>query len=184
MPDVLTIAGSPSNHSRSAVVLSHARSILEQNGLSTDAIRVRDLPAEALLSACLDDVSIQKAIDKVQVARAVVIGTPIYRAAYSGVLKAFLDVLPQGALADKVVLPIATAGTPAHFLALDYALRPVLVALGANFILDGLYLRDSQVLQADGRIVSFDATGEAHLIAALGDLTRQLARLSAYQVVN
>lgn len=72
---------------------------------------------------------------------ALVVATPIYQAAYSGLLKTFLDLLPQHAFAGKPVLPLATGGSPAHVLALDYALRPVLTALGAQvsqgrFILD------------------------------------------------
>ncbi len=55
-----------------------------------------------------------------------VIGTPVYKAAYSGLLKSLLDLLPQYALAGKTVLPLATGGSTAHVLAIDYALRPVL----------------------------------------------------------
>jgi FMN reductase len=61
----------------------------------------------------------------------VVVATPVYKAAYSGLLKVFLDVLPQTALKGKLVLPLATGGSPHHMLALDYALRPVLQSLGA-----------------------------------------------------
>src|SRR5256885_12419558 len=43
--------------------------------------------------------------------RSVVVATPIYKASYSGVLKSFLDLLPQFGLAGKVVLPLATGGT-------------------------------------------------------------------------
>ena len=38
-------------------------------------------------------------------ALAVVIATPVYKAAYSGILKAFLDLLPQDGLDGKLVLP-------------------------------------------------------------------------------
>ena len=61
-----------------------------------------------------------------------VVSTPVYKAAYSGVLKVFLDLLPQFGLAGKVVLPLVTGGTASHVLAIDYALRPVLLALGAS----------------------------------------------------
>jgi FMN reductase len=49
----------------------------------------------------------------------------VYKAAYSGLLKTLLDLLPQCALAGKVVLPVVTCGSPAHVLAIDYALRPL-----------------------------------------------------------
>ncbi len=63
---------------------------------------------------------------------AVVVATPIYKAAYTGGLKALFDILPQSALRGKTVLPLATGGSPAHLLAIDYALKPVLSALGAS----------------------------------------------------
>ena len=56
----------------------------------------------------------------------VIVATPIYKAAYSGLLKVFLDLLPAEALRGKTVLPLASGGSVAHLLALDYALKPVL----------------------------------------------------------
>jgi hypothetical protein len=71
----------------------------------------------------------------VALSRAIVVATPIYKASYTGVLKALLDTIPPGSFAEQDVLPLATAGTLAHYLALDYALRPVLTFLGARDIL-------------------------------------------------
>jgi len=82
-------------------------------------------------------------------AQGVLIATPIYKAAYSGQLKLFLDGLPPDALRDKPVLAIATGGSPGHLLAIDYALKPVLSALGARTIVDAVYATDSQ-LRPDG----------------------------------
>ena len=48
-------------------------------------------------------------------------------------------------LIRMTVLPLATGGSLAHFLALDYALKPVLAALGARDILDGVYATDAQL---------------------------------------
>jgi len=76
------------------------------------------------------------------------VATPVYKAAYTGALKALLDILPPQALRGKTVLPIATGGSPAHLLVLDYALKPVLGALGASDILQGVYAIDGQ-LQLD-----------------------------------
>ncbi|MGK4624046.1 NAD(P)H-dependent oxidoreductase, partial [Raoultella ornithinolytica] len=61
-------------------------------------------------------------------------------------LKTLLDLLPERALDGKVVLPLATGGTVAHLLAVDYALKPVLNALKAQEILHGVFADDSQVI--------------------------------------
>src|SRR5262245_13605865 len=119
MLDILTIAGSPAAPSRCATALDTARDLLARRGLSSAAINLRDLPAEALLWGRADDPQIQRAIALVAQARAVIIATPVYKASYSGVLKAFLDLLPAAALAEKGVLPIATAGSVAHLLVLE-----------------------------------------------------------------
>jgi len=88
----------------------------------------------------------------------VIVATPIYKAAYSGLLKAFLDLLPADALRGKTVLPLATGGSAAHLLALEYALKPVLSALGARDILDPVYATDAQLQarEAPGHVPSHD----------------------------
>ena len=106
---------------------------------------MRNLPAHALLRADLANADIQHAIDQVLRARVIVVATPVYKAAYSGVLKVFLDLLTQNALKGKTVLPLATGGSPHHMLALDYALRPVLQSLSSRHILPGIYATDSQI---------------------------------------
>ena len=145
-PTVLLMAGSPSAPSRSAALLDavHQRLALRA-GLHVVRLNIRDLPAEALLLADWGHPAIVKALAQVAQADALVIATPVYKAAYSGVLKVFLDLLPQTALKHKTVLPLATGGSPHHMLALDYALRPVLQSLSARHILPGVYATDVQI---------------------------------------
>jgi len=145
MAKVVIISGSPTPTSRVHGVIDIARAQLEQAGIQTDWIKVRDIPAEDLLYAKFDSEAIVKANALVAAADAVFVATPIYKAAYTGVLKAFLDLLPQKGLEGKVVLPLAVGGTISHLLAIDYALKPVLSALGAQNILQGVYVLDKQV---------------------------------------
>jgi len=140
---VVALAGSPSAPSRSTALLRHALSRLD-DGVACSQIVLRDLPAAALVRADFDDPAIRRAREQVAEARVVVVATPIYKASYSGLLKSFLDLLPQDALRGKTVLALATGGSAAHLLALDYALKPVLAALGARHILDSVYAVDSQ----------------------------------------
>ena len=87
-----------------------------------------------------------------QVANAdgLVIATPVYKASFSGALKTVLDLLPERALAHKIVLPMATGGSIAHMLAVDYALKPVLSALKAQELLHGIFAEDSQIAYGEG----------------------------------
>jgi FMN reductase len=143
---VLLIAGSPSERSRSAVLLDAVQQRLQLQGAQVDRVQIRDLSPQALLLANVAHPSIAQAIAQVARATAVVVATPIYKAAYSGVLKLFLDLLPQTAFKGKTVLPVATGGSPHHMLALDYALRPVLQSLSAEHILPGVFAIDAQVV--------------------------------------
>ena len=152
MTNVVAIAGSPSHPSRTSAVLKHAEFILESEGLKSDLLVVRDLPAEDLLFANFESPALNQAKALVEQASGVIIATPIYKASYTGVLKAFLDLLPPGAFSGKVILPIATGGTLGHLLAIDYALKPVIATLGARYVLAGLYLLDSQVQVNDGSV--------------------------------
>ena len=144
-PHIVAISGSPSARSRSAALLQLALARLEANSASQHTVHPRELPSGALLLADVQQPAIRAAIAAVTVADLVIVATPIYKAAYSGLLKLFLDLLPQDALRGKTVLPLATGGSAAHLLALDYALRPVLSALGARHILDGVFATDAQL---------------------------------------
>jgi len=165
MANVLTIWGSPTAASRTGIVARHAADRLAADGHHVSTLAVRDLPAEALLHADFADPDLRDAIARVDAADALVVASPVYKAAYSGVLKTLLDVLPQFALRGKDVLPILTGGTPAHVLALDYALRPVLTSLGADHVAQGWFVHERHIA-ATGEIEPEGATPLEALVDA------------------
>ena len=142
---VLLLGGSPSASSSGERLLQHIGAKLAAQGHRCTRLQVRELPAEALLHADFSDPAIVRATALVREADAIVIATPVYKASYTGILKAFLDLLPQDGLDGKLVLPLATGGSQSHMLVLDYALRPVLASLAARFILPGIYATSEQL---------------------------------------
>lgn len=163
MPDVILISGSPSATSRSVAILRATAEALEQRGLSTEVVSVRDFPAEDLIFGRWDSPAFAQAKQDLAAAAGVVVSTPIYKASYTAALKGFLDILPQSALRGKVVLPLATGGTLAHLLAIDYALKPVLSVLGATEIHQGVYSTDEQVrVTPDGALTMHDELRARH----------------------
>ena len=144
--DALLIAASPSERSRSATLLKGAAAALQHAGVVVHTLHLRDLPAEPLLRGHTGDAPLRDALQQVARASAIVLATPIYKAAYSGLLKVFLDLLPQDGLHGKWIWPLATGGSPAHTLALDHALRPVLDNLGAHQVVPSVYALESQVV--------------------------------------
>jgi FMN reductase len=154
MATILTVSASPSATSKSAATRRLVDERLSGLGHRVHPLDVRDLPPDALLAADASHPEIAAALDLFERAHGVVVVTPVYKAAYSGLLKTLLDLLPQSGLAHKVVLPLATGGTTAHVLAIDYALRPVLSSLGSAQIVQGYFLLDRDIArEPDGRAV-------------------------------
>ncbi|WP_055564320.1 NADPH-dependent FMN reductase [Streptomyces atriruber] len=162
MSTVLSVSGSPSATSRTARLLRHLNTRLTDDGHRVLELDVRTLSAQALFGADFQHPDIVTVTELFAQADGVIIGTPVYKAAYSGLLKSLLDLLPQHALAGKTVLPLATGGSTAHALAVDYALRPVLSSMGAAHIVQGWFVPDRQLdLREDGTLATEPATTEA-----------------------
>ncbi|MDX2644742.1 NADPH-dependent FMN reductase [Streptomyces sp. PA03-1a] len=162
MATVLSVSGSPSATSRTARLLRHLDDRLTAQGHEVIPLDVRTLPPEALLHADFGHPAIVEAVALFARADGVVIGTPVYKAAYSGLLKSLLDLLPQYALAGKTVLPLATGGTTAHVLAIDYALRPVLSSMNPAHITPGWFTLDKDITVGDdGTLTVASASAEA-----------------------
>ncbi|MDX1994699.1 MAG: NADPH-dependent FMN reductase [bacterium] len=182
MAEVLFIAGSPSRSSGTASILYALQSRVEASGHRTKFVRVRNLPATALLHGEFDHPDIVRVVADVSAAAVVVVGTPVYKASYAGVLKALLDLLPQNALAGKVVLPVATGGSLAHLLALEYALKPVLAALGTQTFLSAIYVQDKQIL--DTTAPRFEAEVEQRLESAVDAISAYLGKAAPPRLIS
>jgi FMN reductase len=168
---VVLLAGSPSPASRSTAVLRRLCQLAGARQSEFELIELRELPPDALLYGTSSD-ALAKAQARVQAARGIALATPVYKAAYSGLLKTFLDYLPEGALRGKAAYPLATGGSHAHLLAVDYALKPVLSVLGAARILDGLYLTNDAVIIGDDGIARLGGELDSRLESAVAELLR------------
>lgn len=177
MARVLTVGGSPSQASRTALLLRHVGARLSRDGgHEVRHLAVRELPPGPLLAADTTDAALASAVAEVAAADAVVVGTPVYKAAYSGLLKTFLDLLPQAALAGKQVLPLVTGGSTAHVLVLDYALRPVLTSLRGEQVLRGWFVLDQHLVRdGAGDGLTLDPSAASGLEGAVAQLTAALA---------
>jgi len=174
---VVLLSGSPAARSRTEVLLDHVRQRLEAQQVEVSLLRVRDFPAEDLLHARFDSAAVQQLQAVVASADGLVVGTPVYKASFTGALKVLLDLLPERALAHKVVLPLASGGSPAHLLAVDYALKPVLAALKAQEMLSGVFAVDKQIAYPEGdKPAQIDSELRERLDEALEQLTDALAR--------
>ena len=97
----------------------------------------------------------------------------MYRAAYSGLVKALLDLLPKKALRGRAVLPLATGGSQGFLVAMDYALHPLLAAKGADQVVRGEFVLDQKVVLAESA-AQLDAAADRLVLA----LTPRLRKVS------
>ncbi|MBN8943160.1 MAG: NADPH-dependent FMN reductase [Rhizobiales bacterium] len=143
--NVVAVSGSPSADSSTALLAEHVLARLPAAVGNRLHVRIRELDPLAVLSGNAAEPRIAAAVAAIDRADGVIFATPVFKAAYSGLLKAFLDLLPQFGLAGKAILPVATGGSLAHVLALDYALRPVLQSMGARHIVQSHFVAGPQM---------------------------------------
>jgi FMN reductase len=87
-----------------------------------------------------------RSLDDVFSSDLVIFASPTFKATFTGILKLFLDLIPTNGLAGKVAVPLMLGAGPAHALAPEIFLKPVLTELGAICPTRGLYLIDSSYM--------------------------------------
>jgi FMN reductase len=149
MSDIVLISGSPSASSRTVTVLNAMAAHLQEAGRQTTLLHARELSDP-------QSQQVKDSLGLIARCKAVVVGSPIYKASLTGLLKSFLDLLPPDALKGKVAMPVATGAAPGHALAIEHELSPLLFALGADAVVRGQYFVDPDL--ADGRLSAAAAT--------------------------
>ncbi|MEC5318978.1 NADPH-dependent FMN reductase [Brenneria populi subsp. brevivirga] len=176
---VITLAGSPRFPSRSGALLIYCQRWLEEQGTEVIPWNLFNFDPEDLLYAKFDSPGLKVFIDQLADADGVIISTPVYKASFTGALKTLLDLLPERAFENKVILPLASGGSSNHMLALDYALKPVLNALKAQEILHGVFAEDGQITHYD-QTPTLSGPLESRLTASLRDFSRALERQNRF----
>ena len=115
------------------------------------------------------DPELTRLTGEVAAADVAIFASPTYKAAYTGMLKAFLDRYGSNGLAGTVAVPVMTGGWPGHLLAVEVHLRPVLVELGATVPARGLYVTEPEFPALDAAVAKWAGS-------ALPQITRALPR--------
>jgi FMN reductase len=147
--EILIISGAPSPSAATGVLVGFTRRQLVEAGHTVHVLDVRDLPTISLLTEDLRDPAIGNAVSRMLKVDGVVVASPVYRAAYSGLVKALLDMLPKKALRGRAVLPLATGGSQGFLVAMDYALHPLLASKGADQVVRGEFVLDRHVVNGE-----------------------------------
>lgn len=124
---VVVLSGNPRAGSRtSAVALELATALA--GGAEVTAVELADIADEVLLGGPRTTA----AREIVRGAHLLVVATPVYKGAYTGLLKAFLDTWSEGELAGVPTAALVIAGKDGHLHAGEIHLRPVLLEIGAH----------------------------------------------------
>lgn len=114
--------------------------------------------------------ALETAVNTVVSADALIAVTPIFSTSYSGLFKSFVDILDKDSLIGMPVLLGATAGSPRHTLAIDYAIRPVFAYLHADVMSTGVFAASADWGSADQGVAALAdriARGAAELAAVV-----------------
>jgi FMN reductase len=133
---VVVVVGNPQAGSRTRTA-AEVVAALAAGGAAVDTIDLAE-HGPALLEWGSREVADLKA--QVLGASLLVIASPTYKAAYTGLLKLFLDQFGSGELGGLPTVPVMTGGSALHGLAVEVHLRPVLVEIGASCPTRGLFL--------------------------------------------
>lgn len=137
MTEIAVLVGNPQPSSRTRLVAEEVSIQLARRTGATVRATI-DLADHADRMFRFPAPEIDALRDEAGAADLLVVASPTYKAAYTGLLKAFLDRYGSGGLAGVVAVPVLTIGSPAHALAVEHTLRPLLVELGASVPTRGL----------------------------------------------
>ena len=85
---------------------------------------------------------VEQDLAHIESADVLIVGTPVYRASFTGLFKHLFDFVEQTALVDVPVLLAASGGSDRHALVLEHQLRPLFSFFQAQTLPVGVYATD------------------------------------------
>jgi FMN reductase len=110
-------------------------------GITVTGIEVRDFAVDAVVAQLGGPVSpeLRAALDAVEQADLLIVGTPVFRGSGTGMFHTFFELVDRFALVSTPVLVTATGGSARNAAVVDHDLRPLFAAFGAAVLPTGVY---------------------------------------------
>ena len=161
---LVAVSGGLQRPSKAAALAEHLMALIADQVLCEQRLvqlgQLAPQLAGAVWRSQLPD-TVERELAAVEQADIVVVATPVYRGAYTGLFKHFFDFIDQDALIDKPILLAATGGSERHALMIDHQLRPLFSFFQARTLPLGVYATDRDFL--DYRVQSEALTERAAL---------------------
>jgi len=168
------VAGSPADNSRSSLILQAFGRELEARGFELETYSIRSFALEDLVYGRAESETVQRFLQSVSRASAVVFATPVYKATYAGALKLIIDLVAPTGFQNKALLAITTARLEAHLSQVDESFQRLYRFFQGSIGLSSLGLNDAQLTLRDGEPVQLDSAARDAFGAALQRLSEAL----------
>ncbi|SDH46406.1 FMN reductase [Janthinobacterium sp. YR213] len=146
---LVAVSGGLQRPSKAAALAEHLMDLIADEVLCEQRLvelgQLAPQLAGAVWRSHLPD-TVERELAAVEQADILVVATPVYRGAYTGLFKHFFDFIDQDALIDKPVLLAATGGSERHALMIDHQLRPLFSFFQARTLPLGVYATDMDFL--------------------------------------
>jgi len=176
---LVAVSGGLQRPSKSAALAGHLLDLISEEVPSerhlVEVGRLAPQLAGAVWRTDLPD-TVERELAAVEQADVLVVATPVFRGAYTGLFKHFFDFVQQDALVDKPVLLAATGGSERHALVIDHHLRPLFSFFQARTLPLGVYATDKDFL--DDRLQDAALMARARLAVERALPLLDLARLT------
>jgi FMN reductase len=145
-PKLVSLSGSPRSPSKTDVLVSTLSSaITQRTSAESKSFTLSEIAPAVLPALTRENLSPEgeAVIATIEAADIVVVGTPVYRASFTGILKHVLDLVRYDALIGRIGVLAATGGSPLHGLVVEHQLRPLLSFFGTHTAPTGVYATDA-----------------------------------------
>lgn len=141
-PSIVGVSGSPTSPSRTSVLVrAVSEALAERLGGRSEVIELGPLLGDLGAGPFRGDLgpAVRGALDTVESADLLVVGSPAYRATYTGLFKLFFDHIGQYSLQDTPIVLTATGGSDRHALLVEHQMRPLFGFFQALTLPLGIY---------------------------------------------
>jgi FMN reductase len=147
LPIIAGLAGSPSVPSRTRLIVQAAIGrIGKQTGAQTRLVDLAELvPDLGIRSRAEASARVEEALCSIESADLLIVGSPVYKGSYPGLLKHFVDLLNYPCCLGTPVGLLATGGSDRHALVVEYQLRPLFAFFGAKTLATAVFIPDTAI---------------------------------------
>jgi FMN reductase len=148
LPNIVGVSGSASPVSRTrSIIETTIGRIAGQVGANPHLISVADLTPHLGIAWRADaPPPVEEALRLIETADLLIVGSPVYKGSYTGLLKHLIDLVEYTSLAGVPVGLIATGGSDKHALVVEHHLRPLFGFFAARTLPTGLFISDRAIV--------------------------------------